>query len=292
MAKERVTRSKDSDEKKARVRKPRGQARARERVDGSAEGGSSLASLQHQLGNQAVQRLLAQRSGGTDGPFELDEDTAGRINSQRGGGQPLEGSLQAGMGAALGQDLSGVRVHTSPEDDALNRQVGAKAFTTGQDIFFREGAYDPHSSGGQELLAHELTHVAQQSGASAPGGGRMVVNAPGDAYEQQAEASAKAITGPGAAAARSPGSGIQRQEMEKKDEETMQKAEAEEKDEQAVQKAEVEEDQVQRQELEKKDEEMMQKAEADEEQIQRQEVEEKDEEMVQKAAAEEEEQKV
>jgi len=47
----------------------------------------------------------------------------------------------------------------------LNKQVGARAFTTGSDIFFRQGEYNPDSSAGQKLLAHELTHVVQQGGA-------------------------------------------------------------------------------------------------------------------------------
>src|SRR5262245_21044205 len=115
----------------------------------------------HHLGNRALQRLLAQRSG--DGPAELHHETAGRINQVRGGGQSLDGAVQKQMGAALGQDFSGVRVHTSPEADALNQQLSARAFTTGQDIFFKAGEYNPGSSGGQELLAHELTHVVQQS---------------------------------------------------------------------------------------------------------------------------------
>ena len=67
------------------------------------------------------------------------------------------------MAAATGHDFSDVKVHTDPEAHALNEQLGAKAFTTGHDIFFRAGAYDPASSGGQELVAHELTHVVQQS---------------------------------------------------------------------------------------------------------------------------------
>ena len=48
--------------------------------------------------------------------------------------------------------------------DQLNQSIQARAFTTGQDIFFRQGQYDPGSKGGQELLAHELTHVVQQTG--------------------------------------------------------------------------------------------------------------------------------
>jgi hypothetical protein len=117
------------------------------------------------------------------------------------------------MSEATGQDFSDVKVHTGPESHALNEDLSAKAFTTGQDIFFREGAYDPGSSGGQELLAHELTHVAQQrSGSVGGGGGGMTVNAPGDAYEQQADSVAKAVTGPAAAPS------VQRQDVPEEEE--------------------------------------------------------------------------
>lgn len=142
---------------------------------------------------QIGQDLAAQRQG--DGPFELDDDTAQQINRERSGGQPLDGQAQAKLGGAMGQDFSGVKVHTSPTADQLNRQLGATAFTTGQDIFFRQGAYAPQSSSGQELLAHELTHVVQQSsGAVGATGSGMTVNAPGDVYEQEADAIAQAVT--------------------------------------------------------------------------------------------------
>lgn len=85
------------------------------------------------------------------------------INSARGSGQSLAPKLQAQMGQAMGSDFSGVRVHTDARSDQLNRSIQAKAFTTGQDIFFRQGAYQPESRGGQELIAHELTHVVQQN---------------------------------------------------------------------------------------------------------------------------------
>ena len=89
------------------------------------------------------------------------------IQRAKGSGQILAPELQAKMGQAMGADFSGVRVHTNPQADHLNRSIQAKAFTTGQDIFFRQGAYQPGSRGGQELIAHELTHVVQQNGALA-----------------------------------------------------------------------------------------------------------------------------
>ena len=154
---------------------------------------TEVAGLQQMIGNRAVQRLLAQRSG--DGPFDLDNETADRINHERGGGQALDSTVQTKMSNATGQDFSDVRVHTGSESHALNESLSAKAFTTGHDIFFREGAYDPGSSSGQELLAHELTHVVQQSsGRVSGGGGRMTVNAPGDTYEQEADSVARTVT--------------------------------------------------------------------------------------------------
>jgi hypothetical protein len=187
----------------------------------------TLPFFQQQVGNRAVQRLLAQRSG--DGPFDLDDETADRINRERGDGQALDSSIQTKMNAATGQDFSNVKVHTGPESHALNESLSAKAFTTGHDIFFREGAYDPGSSSGQELLAHELTHVVQQSsGRVGGGGGRMTVNAPGDAYEQEADSVARAVTSTTSASSlqrqeasdeEAQTQSLQRQEMEEEDEE-------------------------------------------------------------------------
>jgi hypothetical protein len=187
---------------------------------------TGLSGLQRQIGNQAVQRLLVQRS--EQEPAELDAATADRIQRERGDGQPLDPAVQASMGEAMGADLGEVHVHTSPESDALNRQLGAKAFTTGQDVFFREGAYDPHSTGGQELIAHELTHVAQQQAGRAGGAGRMAVNAPGDAYEQEADAAAKTIVG-GASGGANAGAQVQRQPEE--EEETLAQMQSEEEEE-------------------------------------------------------------
>jgi len=86
------------------------------------------------------------------------------IQSARGSGKSLDADLQAKMGQAMGADFSGVKVHTDSQSDQLNQSIQAKAFTTGQDVFFRQGAYEPSSQGGQELIAHELTHVVQQNG--------------------------------------------------------------------------------------------------------------------------------
>jgi hypothetical protein len=151
-----------------------------------------LPSLLRKLGNRSIQRLVVQRKG--NAPFQLDDETAGRINRERGGGAPLESKLQMQMSDQMGFDMSGVRVHTSSTADQLNQQLNAKAFTTGQDVFFKSGAYQPDNSGGQELLAHELTHVVQQGTGQVSGENGMTVHAPGDQYEQEADSVAHEIS--------------------------------------------------------------------------------------------------
>jgi len=97
---------------------------------------------------------------------DVHPDVARSIEQRRGGGQPLDRGVVGSMGRVFETDFSSVRVHTGPDADVLNRSLNAKAFTTGNDIFFGKEQYNPGSSGGQQLIAHELTHVVQQNGGS------------------------------------------------------------------------------------------------------------------------------
>jgi hypothetical protein len=114
--------------------------------------------LQRLSESKVIQRKEAI-AGGT-----ASADLESSIQSARGSGQSLDANLQQSMGQAMGADFSEVKVHTDSQSDQLNKSIQAKAFTTGQDVFFRQGAYEPSSRGGQELIAHELTHVVQQNG--------------------------------------------------------------------------------------------------------------------------------
>ncbi len=114
----------------------------------------------YKLQKKPLQRR--ENVGGGDASTELESS----IQRARGGGQPLAANLQRSMGQAMGADFSGVKIHTDSQSDQLNQSIQAKAFTTGQDVFFRQGAYEPSSQGGQELIAHELTHVVQQNGGA------------------------------------------------------------------------------------------------------------------------------
>ena len=122
-------------------------------------------SVQREAEEELQMESLVQRRENLDGG-EASTDLESSIQSARGGGQSLDANLQQLMGQAMGADFSGVKVHTDSQSDQLNKSIQAKAFTTGQDVFFRQGAYEPSSQGGQELIAHELTHVVQQNGGA------------------------------------------------------------------------------------------------------------------------------
>jgi hypothetical protein len=157
-----------------------------------------MAGLQQNFGNRAVQRLLAQRSGPEEQENRQVSSTIQTdIEQKRGHGESLDEHTQQQMSGALGYDFSEVQVHTDADSHQLNESLQARAFTTGQDVFFRQGQYNPNSSEGQELLAHELTHVVQQQeGQVDLGGEGMRVNDPDDAYEKEADRMAEQVTGP------------------------------------------------------------------------------------------------
>lgn len=119
-----------------------------------------------------------------------DTDLAQQIEAASGGGTSLATGVRNQLEGQLAASLGQVRIHADGEADALARSVSAKAFTTGQDIFFRAGAYNPDSPEGLRLLAHEVTHTVQQAtgpvdGNAAPGG--VSISDPGDRFEQAAD---------------------------------------------------------------------------------------------------------
>ena len=89
------------------------------------------------------------------------------ITESKGGGTPIPSAAREPMEEKLGTDFSAVRVHSDARASRLTQAVGANALTTGNDIYFNQNKYDPGSVPGRALLAHELTHVAQQGGSSA-----------------------------------------------------------------------------------------------------------------------------
>ncbi|HTA87020.1 MAG TPA: DUF4157 domain-containing protein [Silvibacterium sp.] len=83
-----------------------------------------------------------------------------------GGGEPLSASLRAKMEPRLGFDFGRIRIHTNSSASRSAERLSANAYALGADIVFRSGAYAPGSTDGKWLLAHELTHIAQQGAAA------------------------------------------------------------------------------------------------------------------------------
>lgn len=112
---------------------------------------------------EAVHRQLDAGASGTVDGGEVAPQVESSIRRTQSGGQPLPTPTRSAMEQAFGADFSGVRIHHSQQADALNRAIDARAFTSGQNIYFRQGEFNPGNVEGQGLLAHELTHVVQQS---------------------------------------------------------------------------------------------------------------------------------
>ncbi len=125
---------------------------------------------------EQAQRMCAecekqmQRKTAHGGDASAGGEVEAGIRSGQGGGQPLAPSAREFLEPRMGRDFSGVRVHSDAGAARLARAVSAEAFTTGNDIFFAEGRYQPDTSAGRGLLAHELTHTVQQ------GQGRPIVS--------------------------------------------------------------------------------------------------------------------
>ena len=95
------------------------------------------------------------------------DSVSGRVDSSRGKGSPLPAATLSEMQSSFGRDFSGVNIHTDSDAVGMNRELGAQAFTHGSDIYFNTGKFNPSSSTGKHLLAHELTHVVQQGASGA-----------------------------------------------------------------------------------------------------------------------------
>ncbi len=87
---------------------------------------------------------------------------ASQIISSSGSGSGLDGQARSFFEPRFGTNLGDVRIHTGPEAAHLNRQLSAKAFTIGSDIYFGAGEYRPNTQGGKHLIAHEVAHALQQ----------------------------------------------------------------------------------------------------------------------------------
>ncbi|MDB5121287.1 MAG: hypothetical protein JWN56_2505 [Sphingobacteriales bacterium] len=124
----------------------------------------------------------------------VSESTSATIQSAAGKGSTLDQQTNSFMSSHFGNDFSGVKIHTDPEAIQLNRDLNAKAFTTGADIYFNEGQYQPHATEGKKLLAHELTHVVQQKAVNRNTVQRQLASDPKVDYVDQRDGAPHATT--------------------------------------------------------------------------------------------------
>ena len=117
--------------------------------------------LQRQPVEEEEEELQAKATSGN--VSEVNPNLESHIHSLKGGGQPLSDNDRAFFEPRFGYDFSKVRLHTDAKAADVARGVNARAFTLGKNVVFGDGNFAPETSSGKLLLAHELTHVVQQS---------------------------------------------------------------------------------------------------------------------------------
>ena len=114
-----------------------------------------------------VQRVAESGSAVAETPAGIES----RLAATHTGGEPLGFRTRHQMETAFGRDFSRVRVHRDSQAAEISHKLSAHAFTHGRHIYFGSGNYQPEGSSGKRLLAHELTHIAQQGHAPLKSGG-------------------------------------------------------------------------------------------------------------------------
>ncbi len=161
-------------------------------VESPAAPGPQLSGVSPAVLQRKIQRRLQRKADGDNGVAAHAESAVGAASGSSGSALPE--TLQRKFEGSLGVDLSGVRVHTGAESAAANESVSAKAYTVGSDIHFGSGQYDPSSTAGQHLIAHEVAHTVQQTGGmERKAQFKLDVSEPGDAMEGEADSAADAM---------------------------------------------------------------------------------------------------
>ncbi|AGB17716.1 hypothetical protein Halru_3150 [Halovivax ruber XH-70] len=115
-------------------------------------------------GHEAQEHIMRATDGTETDPHDVPDAVLDVLAT--GSGQSLDASLQRALEDRMDADFSNVEIHTGPEAAKAADAIDARAFTCGNAIVFNDGEYDPESAEGQYLLAHELAHVKQQTGAA------------------------------------------------------------------------------------------------------------------------------
>jgi hypothetical protein len=141
--------------------------------------------------------LVQMQATGETSPNGLD---AGAVRDVTSTGQSMDPNTRESMEGHFGADFGDIRIHQGASVSKAADAIQADAYTMGRDIYFAEGKYQPQSQEGSKLLAHELTHTEQQAAGQAPSEalasrtGDVVIGAPDDPLEREAEHHAEAYT--------------------------------------------------------------------------------------------------
>jgi regulator of replication initiation timing len=154
----------------------------------------------HTLGGGACETckrkgVLNRKASALRSAMEAPPSVFQALNSS---GHSMEAPLQAFMETRFQRDFSQVRLHTDAVASDSAKDIHAHAYTVGSDIVFAQGAYQPAHPKGLHLLAHELTHVAQQSSSSATLQSKLEIADEHSDAEREADHHADAVLTPGA----------------------------------------------------------------------------------------------
>ena len=147
-----------------------------------------------QLTQQAAAPEPVQRFG--EGTPSVAADAKAEIQHAATGGQALSSDVRAFMQPRLGADLGDVRVHTDESAASLSNHLSARAFTYRDHVFFGRDQYQPGSTEGRHLLAHELTHTIQQGATVQRKTGPSTPKVQRPPLVQRAEAPPQVASGP------------------------------------------------------------------------------------------------
>ena len=151
---------------------------------------------------RVVARRVAERTAQERGRPQSSDDPraavypfreAAVIQAQLSAGHPLAQDIRAPMETSFQTGFAHVRVHTDESASALNRALGALAFTVGPDIAFAAGQYRPGTIDGDRLIAHELAHTIQQRSGGSPAGTAAREN--DERHEREADEAARMAMG-------------------------------------------------------------------------------------------------
>ena len=116
----------------------------------------------HDVASDATTESSAPETANPENENGVSAEVEQQIESLKGQGTQLPEDVRSEMESQFSHDFASVCIHNDAAADALCKQLSARAFTVGSDIFFASGEYAPNTTEGKRLLAHELTHVVQQ----------------------------------------------------------------------------------------------------------------------------------